>query len=81
MYNLLECACCPDWFGCLDLGFLMTPSDQSHGVKQSSNFIISASIHSIFLTTVFHMDPCLLLSSGVSRTYELVTSVLPQKSH
>lgn len=35
----------------------------------------------LFLTTVFQMDPCLLLSSGVSRTYELVTSVLPQKSH
>lgn len=32
------------------------------------------------LTTVFQMDPCLLLSSGVSLTYELVTSVLPQKS-
>lgn len=33
------------------------------------------------LTTVFQMDPCLLLSSGVSRTYELVTNVLPEKSH
>lgn len=34
----------------------------------------------LFLTTVFQMDPCLLRSSGVSRTYELVTNVLPQKS-
>lgn len=33
-----------------------------------------------FLTTVFQMDPCLLRSSGVSRIYELVTNVLPQKS-
>lgn len=33
------------------------------------------------LTTIFQMEPSLLRSSGVNRTYWLVTNVLPQKSH
>ena len=43
--------------------------------------VISELCSQSFLTTVFQMDPCLLLSSGVRRTYELVTNVLPEKSH